>query len=611
MKVKYLITATLIFWSVCVYSQAPQMFDKVKLTIENAPVNTGKSDFAAAIDDDRLIYNTVVKVDTKKKNAPNQFYDLFAEAIQAGGSLNEKSEKVPLMQTSVHEGPLCICHKTGEIFLCQSNEDETEVQNIVFKKESIRLGIFLYKKEGDKLVKTGNFPFNDKMYSVAHPAVSPEGDTLIFVSDKPGGTGGTDLYYSIRSGGQWAEPVNMGTAINTPGMEMFPVWQPDGTLFFASDGHGGKGGLDIFYTRFDGGKLGSIQTFANEINSAADDFGFIPGTDERYAYFSSNREEGKGEDDIYIVLPDEYLIDVLVLSSFTEKPVPEANVAVGSLDGKPVFESVTNTEGKLQMKLPMNKRYNMLATKSGYYDKSQELNLTSTGEFALKEQIVYLDPSHRLVGQVVNILGDEPIEGANIVIARDGVNVDHAVTGPDGYFKADIMPERKYLVTAEADGFFGTDVEFSTAGMEPGELFYYFQLYPLDAGTRIGLRNIYYDYDKYNIREDAARDLDRLAETMKKYPDIEIKLESHTDCRGTDEYNQRLSERRAKAALDYLVRKGIDKSRMSSVGFGESQLVNECADEVECSEEKHQENRRTVFEITKSKVTRKSTATEK
>lgn len=605
MKAQYLIGVALVFWSLCVKAQTKPVFDDVKLTIENASVNTPNSDFASTIDGNELIYNSAVKVEAKSKKEPAMFYDVFSSRIQPVGRLAEQGEHRPRMITNIHEGPICFCEKTNELFVTQSYEEETDIQNIVFKKENVRLGIMFYQQDGDKWTKTGDFPFNDKLYSVAHPAVNPTGDTLVFVSDMPGGLGGTDLYYSVRKNGQWGDPVNMGAPINTAGMEMFPNWEPDGTLFFASTGHGGKGGMDVFYTKFAAGKIGDILTFDNEINSKADDFGFFLGPDERYAYFSSNRKGGQGDDDIYIVLPDEYKINLLVLSTYTEKPVPDVKVTVKDGAGKTAFESMTNAVGKVELKLPMNKLYSLLASKSGYYDKTQELNLTATGKFADRDEVLYIDPSHRLLGQVVNILGDEPIEGAKITIARDGKNVDDAVTNADGYFKADIMPDHKYLVTAEADNFFGTDIEFSTAGMEPGELFYYFQLYPLDAGTRIGLRNIYYDYDKYNIREDAARDLDRLAEMMKKYPDIEIKLESHTDCRGTDEYNQKLSERRAKATLDYLIRKGVDKSRMTGVGLGESELVNECTDGVDCSEEKHQENRRTVFEITKSKVTKK------
>lgn len=605
MKAKYLIGVALVFWSLCVKAQTKKVFDDVKLKIENASVNTPNSDFASTIDGDELIYNSAVKVEAKSKKEPMMFYDVFSSRIQPVGLLAEEGEHRERLVTDIQEGPVCICEKTGELFLTQSNEEETDIQNIVFKKENVRLGIMLYKKDGDKWTKTGSFPFNSKLYSVAHPAISQSGDTLVFVSDMPGGFGGTDLYYSIRKDGQWGEPVNMGASINTPGKEMFPDWEADGTLFFASDGHGGKGGMDVFYTKFTAGKIAEILTFTNDINSKADDFGFFLGPDERYAYFSSNRKGGQGDDDIYVVLPEEYKINLLVLSTFTEKPVPQVQVSVKDEKGKIALETMTDAQGKVELKLPMNKLYNLLAAKSGYYDKTQELNLTATGKFADREEVLYIDPSHRLVGQVVNILGDEPIEGARITIARDGVNVDDAVTNAEGYFKADIMPDRKYLVTAEADNYFGTDIEFSTAGMEPGELFYYFQLYPLDAGTRIGLRNIYYDYDKYSIREDAARDLDRLAEMMKKYPDIEIKLESHTDCRGTDEYNQKLSERRAKATLDYLIRKGVDKSRMTGVGLGESEMVNECTDGVDCSEEKHQENRRTVFEITKSKVTKK------
>lgn len=605
MKTKLITLVAMVFWAVCVQGQTVPVFDGVKLKTERASVNTPNSDMASAIDGDELIYNSTVKVEGKTKNKTQMMYDVFSSVIQPGGMLAKQGEHRTRMVTRLHEGPVCICQKTGEVYLTQSYDEETDIQHIVFKKENVRLGITLLKKQGDQWTETGNFPYNSKTASVAHPAVSQSGDTLIFVSDREGGFGGTDLYYSVRKNGQWGEPVNMGKEINTAGMEMFPNWSADGTLFFASDARNGQGGLDIYYTNFKNGKLSDILTFASPVNSSADDFGFIPGPAERYAYFSSNRGGGEGLDDIYVVQPEEYKLDLLVRSTYTDKPVADAKVLVKDEKGKVAQEGITGPDGRLPLKLDMNKRYALTVSKPGYYDKQQELNLTTSGEFAGKDQVVYIDPSHRLLGQVVNILGDEPIAGAAIAIARDGVKTDAATTDAQGYFKADVMPDHQYKVTADAPNYFGTDVEFTTEGMQPGEVFYYFQLYPLDAGTRIGLKNIYYDYDKYNIRPDATGDLDRLAEMLKKYPDVAIRLESHTDCRGTDEYNQKLSERRAKAALDYLAGKGVDRSRIESIGLGESQLVNQCADGIDCSEEQHQENRRTVFEITRSKVTKK------
>ncbi|WP_163714289.1 OmpA family protein [Mangrovibacterium lignilyticum] len=605
MNVKILTGLVLILFVLGANAQTKKVFDDVEISVKNATVNTPNSDFASTTDNGKLIYNSEVKVEGGKKKETYLLYDVFSTQIQPDGTLPKRGEWNPVITTKIQEGPMTICQATGEMYLTQSYEEETDVENIVFKKENVRLGITMFKRANGGWTEIGQFPFASKEYSMAHPTVSQSGDTLIFVSDMPGGLGGTDLYYTVRKGGEWQEPVNMGDAINTAGMEMFPNLQADGTLFFASGGRGGKGGLDIFYTEFKNGKTGEVLTFDNDINSAGDDFGFVPGPDERYAYFGSNRNGGQGGDDVYIVLPEQYKIDLLVLSTFTEKPVPDAKIEVQNEKGKVVEEYMTDTAGRTTLKLEMGERFNLLATKLGYYDKQQEINLSPEGQFANQEEVLYMDPSHRLKGQVVNIMGDDPIEGAMISIKRDGVIVDNALTDADGYFKADIQPDRQYLVSADAENFLGTDIEFSTDGMEPGELFYYFQLYPLDAGTRIGINNIYYDYDKFNIRPDAARVLDRIAEALAKYPDIEIKLEGHTDCRGTDEYNQKLSERRAKATLEYLVRKGIDKSRIEAVGLGESQLVNECGDGVDCSEEKHQENRRTVFEIMKSKVTKK------
>ncbi|WP_372776676.1 OmpA family protein [Mangrovibacterium sp.] len=603
MKEKYLIGFVFMLCLSYANAQTKKVYDEVKINIENASVNTSKSDFAAAIDGTELIFNSEVKVPGEKKKETYLLYDAFSTAIQPVGRLDDKGDYQERLVTRIQEGPMSICKATGEIFVTQSYEEETDIQNIVFKKENLRLAIMVFEEENDIWKKVDQFPFASKDYSVAHPSINKTGDTIVFVSDMPGGFGGTDLYYSVRKDGKWGNPENLGRGINTSGMEMFPQWEADGTLFFASDSLGGKGGLDVFYTTLKDGKTSDILTFDNEINSNADDFGFFTGPDRRYAYFSSNRKGGKGNDDIYVVLPEEYRFNVALISTNTNKPVPEVKVNLMNSKGAVVAEGYTDVDGRLPLSLPLNEIYELTANKPGYYEKVQNIDLTPEGDLPKQEEVIYIDPSHRLKGQVVNILGNDPIEGAMLTIAGNGTAVDTTYSDAEGYFKADIQPDLDYLVTAEAENFFGTDVEFSTTGMEPGELFYYFQLYPLDIGTRIGLTNIYYDYDKYSIRPDAARELDRMAETMKKYPDLEVHFESHTDCRGTDEYNQRLSDRRAKSTFDYLIRKGISKDRMTFEGFGESQLVNECSDGVECSEELHQENRRTVFEITKSKIT--------
>ena len=169
-----------------------------------------------------------------------------------------------------------------------------------------------------------------------------------------------------------------------------------------------------------------------------------------------------------------------------------------------------------------------------------------------------------------------------------------------------IEPNQMYNVTVSADNYFGTEVNVSTVGMDPGTLSYFFQLYSLNVGTRIELNNIYYDLDKYNIREDAARELDRLVDVLVKYPDIDIRLESHTDSRACEDYNLELSEKRARSTFIHLVSKGIEPRRIQYVGLGKTLLVNDCEDGVSCSEEQHAENRRTVVEILKAKVTKRN-----
>lgn len=605
MKTKYLLAFIFILITTSGMAQK-SLFEDVKMSIDTLDINTPYSDFGPAIIENELIFSSFTDdIGKKSKNQNKAFYDLFSSDLNQIGTIITPRRKLTTMISQYHEGPLTFCEKTGELFLTQSNWENPEELNIVFKKRNIRLGIVVYEKTALTWQFKEKYPFNSSEYSIAHPTINATGDTLIFVSDMPGGYGMTDLYYSAKLNGEWQDPVNLGPKVNSAGKEMFPFLNIDGSLVFSSDGHGGVGSLDLFFIDFPIRDYSARSTFGDQINSSADDFGLVIHPNQRSGYFSSNREGGAGDDDIYFLKMEDYRFNVVTLSNYTKRALTGTNVNIIDEDGKVAATGQSDETGKVSVKLKVDKKYTLIASLNNYLDKVADLDLTNEGDFVEKNQKVYLDPEFMLTGQVVDILGNIPIPDAMLIVS-DGSKADTIYADYQGQFSHYIEPDKDYKVDVTAYNFFGTEVEFNTLGMKPGAVDYLVQLNSLDAGSRIELKNIYYDLAKWNIRPDAAAELDRLVSVLEEYPDLQIRLESHTDSRGADDFNMELSRKRSESAFQYLVSKGIDPDRLEHVGFGETQLVNKCEDGVNCTEEEHAENRRTVVEILKAKVTRRS-----
>lgn len=605
MKTKFLLLATFILITLGGMAQK-RFFDAVNMTIDTLNINTEFSDFGPAIIEDELFFLSFSEKDGRKSDNQNKvFYDLYTVGLNAFGEVMTERKRMSTLVSKYHEGPLDYCESTGELFLTQSNWQDPQEENIVFIKKNIRLGIVIYEKSGDTWRLKDRLPFNSSEYSVAHPAISSTGDTLVFVSDMPGGSGQTDLYYSVRNGDEWSDPVNLGPKVNSAGEEMFPFLNADGSLVFSSNGFGGAGNLDLFYIEFPVLASSDRGTFTGDINSEGDDFGMVIHPNQQVGYMASNRSGGQGDDDVYLLRIDDFVFDVITYSNLTEEILPGASVNVIDEDGTVAASGKTDDEGKLEVKLEGNKKYTVVATAEEYMEKAVDLDLTKKETLTDKEVEVYLDPEFVFKGQVVDIMGNIPIPDALLAIS-DGTTIDSIYTDEQGTFTYSLETDKRYRVDVSAYNFFGTEVEFNTMGMDQGVFDYLIQLYSLDAGSRIQLKNIYYDFGEWALRPEAKRELDRLAKVLEDYPDIQIILESHTDSRGTHEFNMGLSEKRSETAGNYIISKGIDAARIEWVGFGETQLVNDCDGSIECTEEQHYENRRTVVEIRKSKVTRRA-----
>jgi outer membrane protein OmpA-like peptidoglycan-associated protein len=355
---------------------------------------------------------------------------------------------------------------------------------------------------------------NTSEYSTGQPALSPDGNTLYFVSDKPGGKGMSDIYkVTVNKDGSLGTPQRLGDHINTEGKEVFPYVDSNSNLYFSSDGHMGIGGLDVFYAEVKGGNYGSPMNIGRDVNSPGDDFAFKFDPNTQEGYVSSDRDGGAGSDDLYQIKQLEELCDVTynvsVINEYTKDPISGARVDLYDIYENRLSSKTSNPDGEATHLAECEKPNEVLAFAEGFESNGVTVDGESGGEV---DVVIPLRP-------IEEIIVDDKVE----------------------------------------------------------------------------LNPILFDYDKHNIKPQAAFELDKLVAIMKKYPNMIIKVESHTDNRANDSYNVDLSNRRAQSTVQYVISKGVDSSRISGEGFGEERPVVDCGDN--CTEEQHQKNRRSEFII--------------
>ncbi len=437
------------------------------------------------------------------------------------------------------------------------------------------------------------FAYNNEEYSYGHPSLSQDGSALYFASDCPGGFGGIDLYVCYWENDHWGKPKNLGAEVNSEGDEMFPTIAADGILYFASNGHAGLGGLDIYSTRKIWDQWTFVQNLGGGINSSLDDFGLIT-QDGMTGYFCSNRV---GSDDIYSFSKVAINLTVIVYDKKSGYPLANSSVVVYEND-KPIATLKTDARGEVKTNLGIDKRYTFKADKPGF--EPNQMDFSTVGLFNVNTPVrIPLEKLSKfdMKGIVFNAGSKQPMKNVKVSLQdQTSGRKEEITTDPGGNFHFDLEPNHDYLVNAESVKCGISSKDTTTRGLE-GSATLVMNLPLYCKGDTIKIENIYYDLDRWNIRPDAAIELDKLYAILVEYPTMKIELRSHTDSRAPDDYNLLLSQRRATSAVNYLISKGIDATRMKGKGYGEMLLVNRCADAVPCTEAEHQANRRTEFII--------------
>lgn len=501
-----------------------------RYTIETVGINSRYSDYGASFYGDKIVFassrDMPGTVRRRAKWTNQSFTNLYVSETKADGSLSKpKTFKKPV-NSKFHESTPVFTKDGKTMYFTRNNYNKGKKGK---DGEEVTL-LKIYKAEfiQGKWENITELPFCSDNYSVAHPALSPDGKTLYFASNMAGSLGQSDIFkVAINEDGTFGEPLNLGNTINTEGKETFPFISENNELYFASDGRQGLGGFDIFVSKI--GKDGRYQTVYNvgaPVNGPMDDFAFIIDTNTKTGYFSSNRSGGDGYDDIYRLkelTPIKFETKPLIAGKVTGLedglPIENAKVIVFDTNFKTIKEAFTDKDGHYELELDKGDTYYVRVEKEG---------------FAMREKMITVDQKTQLT---------------DLPFALKKRTKDDIIVGSD---------------LAKA---FQIDV-------------------------------IYFDLNKSNIRPDAAEDLGKIIDLMRAYPKIKIDVRSHTDSRASALYNLKLSNRRAKATMAYLIENGISPERITGKGYGETRLLNNCSDGQPCTEAQHQENRRSEFIIT-------------
>ncbi|MFM7596733.1 MAG: carboxypeptidase regulatory-like domain-containing protein [Flavobacteriales bacterium] len=538
-------------------------------------------------------------------------------------TVDEKSNKVGRFQkksnSKFNEGPLSFTPDGKRVFFTRNS---TKKNASTQKRE-----LMLFTAEVNAKGKWSNIStcnVNNNAYSVGHPAVSKEGDYIVFASEAPGGQGGTDLYVAtLDANGFIGEPMNLGPKVNTKGNEFFPWFSPEGQLFFSSNGLKGLGGYDLFVTELKNGKdVFNPMNLEAPINSASDDIAIVYHADMK-GYVSSNRDNNN--DNIYSFTQLRPIVFKVIMSGIvtdlnTNDTLKQATLNIKNQKGDVVATLITDEKGSYNVNLEPDQTYTVEVQKENH--KNEQFNLNTDFNTPKVKQNVALEnrPNVTYTGIVTDTKTKEVLQDVKVTLkdlqsGKEILVVNSDING--GFSKAfqdlkygeaqrfEVKLEKKdyatkiidfnYSPTATGSVSINDLIDLSIGKVEVG----------VDLSKLMQLGDIYFDYGKFDIREDASVQLEKIVSIMNEYPAMVIELGSHTDCRGAKDANKKLSDNRAKASADYIRSRISNPTRISGIGYGEAKLKVNCPCEGKvvspCPEEEHAKNRRTEFIVKKVK----------
>lgn len=534
-----------------------------KYTISNIKANTKYSDYGTSYFGPNRIIFASSKLDGKKlrnkfanqkDNLPH--YDLFKGYLNHSGEINYTKKIMNQFVTKYNESNVSFTPDLKYVYFTQNNNSKGKY----IKDNSEWINLKIYRAQVNTNGEWSNIvslPFNNDDYSCAHPSVSEDGRVLFFTSDMPGSYGKSDIYWVIISGNEsYGEPQNLGPHVNSSAKENFPYVNGN-ILYFSSDRHESKGGLDIYMVALDDYDSEPVN-LGSAINSPFDDFCFVIDRKNNKGFFSSNRPEGKGKDDIYFFTQDteiqecKQIVKGEIRDKETNETIDGATVSIYSHDDILLATLPVKSDGKYKFELACRGNYRVEARKLRYNKASKQIAFTPN--IFMQDITLNLEKKPIPKPIIEEVVVERP------VIKEPIVEVKQEKTEP--------IVEKSISISKD-----GKEV--------------------------LDLKPIYFDLDEYYITQESYEILAKAAHIINDYPNIIIEFGSHTDSRASDSYNLHLSVLRANEVVKHLVYLGVPEHRIKGKGYGESNLINRCRDNVKCTEAEHLQNRRTEFVIIK------------
>ncbi len=522
-------------------------------------INTESTEFGPSYWSDKVVYlkpNENKKLQDKRTK--EEYFDLYIAEINKANALENSQPLSVILNSDYHEGPSSFTTDGNKIYFTRVDYEKGRFR--LTKDKQVALKIFSSNFNNGRWTNPEKIALNEENVAMAHPAISYDGNYMIFASDRPGGYGKMDLYIVIKQGNGWSTPTNLGKSVNSSGNDWFPYINKRNYLFYASDGLENAEGLDIFMTQIKDQNAAAPLRMPYPINTVHDDFGLIIDDNGVNGYLTSNRPGGRGKDDIYgynslVSLFNYYDTDyntvaLNIVDYNSNVPLVKARVRyskIAQTEFSTFDEAIFDIEGSEDV--------------DSIYSDTQ-----GKAKFTISEGYTLIDVTYPKKEKWTLVMSNHGSKKDIKVKLKDNVQAEKAE--PEIVYIKETVPSPPTIKNVK-----------------------------VDVGAVIVFENIYYDYNSFVLTQGAKRELDDLAKIMVDNPNLKIQLSAHTDSRGRAEYNQDLSQQRANSARDYLVSKGISYLNVQAIGYGETQLRNHCTDDAYCSEAEHIYNRRTEVKI--------------
>lgn len=580
-----------------------QIADTLNMVLPLTILNSEFSDYGIAYFGDKMVVsstrneNTTTRIDGRTgQGFSNLYYTSFDYDNDQWAELSKMPNR---FNTNDNEGSFTYDSINQTAYWTKCSE----------KTDLCLIYLSHYNKFNKKWSKAVKAPFQLSNYDYGHPYIDEEGETLYFTSNMSSGYGGKDIWkISRKKDGSWGVAVNLGEGINTEGNEAFPSIYGDSLLFFASDRHNTLGRYDIFFSLREGLEFKKATNIGYPINSAADDFGLLLDRSGNNGWFCSNRNI-ETSDDIYSFtgFPIKIVVEGKVLHELDNSPIANASITFTDLQGK--SDSLnTDTNGDYLLYLNAFDNFRLSASKNNYYTDYKTVNTKDKDILAAPPPQLHLDfylsktvyPC-AIKGFISNKENAKPMENVKVEIYNEAGFSNWTYSDAEGNYKFDgLKPNTIYTIRTSKEGYFSESRVCNLPKINEAKVFFKgngydmdFELMKIQIKNEIVLSNIYYDFNKSNLRETSKIELNKLASMLRETPAVVVQISAHTDEIGSDSYNLKLSAARAQSVVDYLVSKGINRDRLIAKGYGESRLLIKNAR----TDDEHQANRRTTFKV--------------